>query len=363
MFLRRIVVDGFKSIRSADLELSPINVLIGANGVGKSNFISLFKILNRMVAQDFQEAVAVSGGADSLLFLGEKNTEKIGLRLFFGQNEYRAIWVPTSADNLIFKSEICAFAGEGYRSPYTETLGTGHKESKLAEASASSKVVEHVFESLKSWRVYHFHDTSDAAKVKKVGSLNDNMTLRSDAANLASYLNHLKSNYPKNYFLIRDAVALVAPFFKDFLLRPMPENEEKIRLEWYQKGAEEPFLAHHFSDGTLRFVCLATALLQPIKPKVILIDEPELGLHPYAISILASLVKSAASSDCQVIISTQSVSLLNHFEVKDVVVAERSEHASKFMRLETTDLREWLGEFSLGEMWERNVFGGRPTRE
>jgi predicted ATPase len=241
----------------------------------------------------------------------------------------------------------------------------GHKESRMSENAQSlpDEMQSEVLDSLKSWKVYHFHDTSQSAPVKKPRDINDNIYLRQDAGNLAAFLFLLKNTKNEYYVAIRDTIRLVAPFFDDFLLRPNPENENMIRLEWREKGSDFPFQAYHLSDGTLRFICLATLLLQPEMPSTILIDEPELGLHPYAIVILASLMKSA-SKRTQLIVSTQSVSLVNQFEAEDLLVVERNERDHKYEtvigRVDSEKLSAWLEEYALGELWEKNVLGGRP---
>jgi predicted ATPase len=220
-----------------------------------------------------------------------------------------------------------------------------------------------VLDSLKSWKIYHFHDTSVSAPVKKARDINDNIYFRPDASNLAAFLYLLKETRNEYYEAIRDTIRLVTPFFDDFLLKPNRENENMIKLEWREKGSDFPFQAYHLSDGTLRFICLATLLLQPELPSTILIDEPELGLHPYAIVILASLMQSAAERT-QLIVSTQSVSLVNQFDAEDLLVVERREHDHKYEtvigRVDSEKLDAWLEEYALGELWEKNVLGGRP---
>jgi energy-coupling factor transporter ATP-binding protein EcfA2 len=175
---------------------------------------------------------------------------------------------------------------------------------------------------------------------------------------------------------------LVAPFFGDFVFRYF--LPDKARIEWTERGnIDTPYSAHALSDGTLRFICLATLLLQPIEllPDTVLIDEPELGLHPYAINILANMIKRVAEEK-QLIISTQSVELLNEFEPADVIVVEREpnvsnlppysvpfvpglaqeEYGSIFKRLDTEQLKNWLEDYALGELWKSNVLGGGPLR-
>jgi predicted ATPase len=365
MTLKNIAIEGYKSIKSLDLDLNSLNVLIGANGSGKTNFISIFKFLNQLTEENLNLHVKKSGGADSFLYYGQKNSNHLEITLNFGQNLYKCSLIPTVSDSFLFENENVAFHNkEKYLQPYWLTLGTGHQEtllkSKLLDVS-EMRIAKYVLDFLKSWRVYHFHDTSDTAPMKRQGDLNDNIYLRPDAGNLAAYLYRLQKKNPNHYQKIRDTIQLVAPFFDDFILRPMPENENKIQLEWHEKGSDYPFLAYHLSDGTLRFICLTTLLLQPHLPSTILIDEPELGLHPYAINILASLIKSA-STRTQLIISTQSVPLVNQFNLEDLLVVNRKNQATVIERLKPEEFESWLVDYSVGELWEKNVIGGRPSR-
>jgi predicted ATPase len=366
--LNQIKVKGYKSIRDLDLTLTNLNILIGANGAGKSNFVSLFKLLNNIVEGNLQRYVMQEGGSESLLYYGQKFTDSIRVCLKFNKQEnyynaYQCILVPTIEDKLVFEDEKCFFHDISYPDPYEEWIGTGHKESNLGEPSKHLKVASYVYYNLKNWKVYHFHDTSDTAKVKRMGSINDNLYLRPDASNLAAFLYLLKNTRAEYYLAIRDTIRLANPFFDDFILRPIPGNEDLIRLEWHERGSDYPFLAHHISDGTLRFMCLATLLLQPTLPSTILVDEPELGLHPYAIVVLASLIKSA-SKKTQIIISTQSVSLVNQFDAENLLVVERNENngmdETTISSVDPQRLSSWLEEYSLGELWEKNVLGGRP---
>jgi predicted ATPase len=362
MALTYIEVEGFKSIRELKLDLRPLNILIGSNGSGKSNFISLFKLLNQAVEQQFQRSVRQAGGANALLRYGRKTTGQIKVFLMFERNGYKCVWMPTNDDTLIFTEETGYFQGAGYAKPFVEGYSVALQESVLPKMAAErGRISAYVLAMLKSWKVYHFHDTSDSAPVKATGDLNDNLYFRSDAANLAAFLFSLQKAYPDNYNSIRDTVRMVAPFFDDFILRPVPENQTKIRLEWKERESDFPFLAHHLSDGTLRFTCLATLLMQPHLPSTILIDEPELGLHPYAITVLASLMQSAATRT-QVIATTQSISLLNEFSPEDLIVVNRRDGQSTFERVDRDSLTEWLKAYNLGDLWEKNVLGGRPSR-
>jgi predicted ATPase len=361
--LDKIQVKGFKSIRGMDLELRPLNVLIGANGAGKTNFVSLFKLLNQMVEGSLQVFVARSGGADALLYFGQKNTNEISIELGFGRNGYSCRLIPSANDTLIFAEESCWGQELGYSRPFNVDLGKGHKESKLEEEAIVRRghIAKYVLGGLKSWKVYHFHDTSDSAKIKQTGDIGDNSALRPDASNLAAFLYLLRETATQYYSLIVETVRLAAPFFDDFNLRPEPLNRDKMKLEWRETGSDAYFNAHALSDGTMRFICLATLLLQPTLPSTILIDEPELGLHPYAITLLASMLRSAATKT-QVIISTQSVPLVNQFSPEDIIVVDRENGQSVFRHLETQAIETWLEEYGLGDLWEKNILGGRPQR-
>lgn len=358
-------ISGFKSIRDLqDFRMLNLNVLIGANGAGKSNFISLFRLLSEMVEQQLQVYVQQQGGPDALLHYGRENTEQLHAEFHFGLNSYDFDLIPTSDNRLLFKKETSRFKGVYYNTtPHPAILGTGHSESKLKEAK--DQYSPYVRDSVSNWRVYHFHDTSEKAKVKQRHPSNDNLCLKVDAANLAAYIRKIYDENPDAYQRILSTIRLVAPFFGDFVHRPGKHENyppESLELEWTQKGKRDtPLRAHILSDGTLRFISLATLLLQPIEwvPHTVLIDEPELGLHPYAISVLVTMLQQV-SEQRQLIISTQSVELVNELEPKDVIVVDQENGASKFRRFGQEELSGWLEEYALGELWKRNILGGRP---
>jgi predicted ATPase len=361
--LKSLTVRGYKSIRNLEeFELRNLNVLIGANGAGKSNFINLFRMMAAVADGNLHLFVQKQGGPDALLHKGRKHTLEMELQFHFSHRSWKAyqiVLIPTLDNRLIFKSELLGgFDAEPASS--SDRLETNYEDLEIWEGN--SKFIEHARPILQKWRVYHFHDTSDTATVKQIHASNDNLRLKPDAANLAPYLAYLKSGFPDAYRRIVDTIRLAAPFFGDFVVRdPLPGH---VELEWTERGdPDTPYRAHVLSDGTLRFICLTTLLLQPsaLLPDTVLIDEPELGLHPYAISLLADMLKEVAETK-QVIVSTQSVELLNYFEPEDVVVVDRENDASTFKRLDAGELSDWLEDYSLGELWKRNIFGGRPAR-
>lgn len=359
MSLSRIVLQGFKSIRDCNLAVHNLNVLIGANGAGKSNFIVFFKMIREILAGNLQRYISKNGGPDAALHFGRKVTKQISAELYFGNSGYKFILEPTNDNRMMFAKECLWWNGQG---DWDEKAG--HFESVFdTNIGSSPSIYKYTIPEMKQWLVYHFHDTGDNSPIKQRHGINDNLYLREDASNLAAFLYLLKNNYPTEYQRIIKTIRLAAPFFKDFVLRPQPDNKEQIELEWTECHSDIPFKAHLFSDGTLRFICLATVLLQPdeLRPGSILIDEPELGLHPAAIHILSALLRSVSQS-CQIILSTQSTDMLNEFEAEDIIVADRDKGGTNLHRLAPEALADWLDEYSIGELWHKNLLGGRPAR-
>ncbi|MFE0026886.1 AAA family ATPase [Amycolatopsis sp. NPDC059021] len=351
--LTSIEIEGFTSIRSARVELSDLNVLVGANGAGKSNFIRAFELLGRMAERKLGLFVGVNGGANMLLnHAGDP--PRIRILLDATNSGYEATLVPTVEDAFVFESEGLRRDTADSEASNSTPGASGYPESQLHEPRA--------IELLQGCRVFHFHDTSFDAPVKTRTSTADNVSLRSDAGNLAAVLLALRTGEDRAakvaYRRIVGAIRLVAPFFDDFVLQP-EGGTEYIRIRWQQQGSDAVFSANQMSDGTLRFVCLATLLLQPKLPGLVVLDEPELGLHPYAIVQLADMLRQAAARS-QVLIATQSVTLMNQFTASDLVVVERENGNSVFTRPEPAALRNWLDEYSLGELWEKNLIGGQP---
>lgn len=356
--LSRIRIEGFKSIRECDIDLGPLNILIGPNGAGKSNFLEMFRMIRGLMEGNLQLHVSRQGGPDAMLHHGRKVTGEIRAEFYFGDMGYKVALGPTVDNRMVFSREMfwCGSRGD-------LEIGSGHFETKVEGRRDLGPLYDHVVPPIQRWRLYHFHDTGDSSPVKQRHGINDNLSLRSDARNLAAFLYLLQNRHASHYLRIVKTIRLVAPFFDDFVLRPQPDGRDWIELEWRERGDEAPYKAHLLSDGTLRFICLATILLQPedYLPETVLIDEPELGLHPYATRLLAGLLRSL-SLRRQVIVSTQSTDLLNEFEPNDVVVTDRQDGCSTFRRLDARELSDWLEEYSLGELWQKNLLGGRPSR-
>jgi predicted ATPase len=341
---------GWKSIRDATIDLRPLNVLIGANGAGKSNLVSFFKLINEMRKGRFQVYVGTAGGAEALLHYGSKHTAAIEAEFRFstdlGPTAYSFRLVPAAVNSLLFAEEKLNYS----KVPLVTESSRAHQESNLD-----------LLDDLTRCQVFHFHDTSLLGPMRRDCPIDANRYLYSDAANLPAMLYLYRERYPTTYRRIVAAVKAVAPFFEDFVLEPLRLNPRNIALHWRAKGAEYEFGPHQLSDGTLRAIALFTLLLQPEEDllELIVLDEPELGLHPAALSVLADLLKQTAQHS-QLLIATQSAALLDHFEPEDIITVNLRDGVSTFERLDSDRLKDWLEEYTLSALWERNVIGGGP---
>jgi predicted ATPase len=370
LILQRLTLSGFKTVRQLDgLELGMMNLLIGPNGAGKSNLISFFRMLNRMLTPpgDLQLFVAKVGGASTLLYAGSSITQEIEGNLVFAAEpelrEYHFRLSYAAQDTVIFAHEQITRRHE-YPVGWNEShhfLGSGHRESNLVYAESKvdlRSLTDDIRAFLSNCLVYQFHNTSETARIRQRWSVTDNRALKEDGANLAPFLLRLRKQHPAHYQRITSTLRQIAPYFADFVLEP---EGDSILLRWREIGNDILFGPHQASDGTLRAMALVALLMQPTveMPSVIILDEPELGLHPRAIAVLAGLLQSTALHR-QVIVATQSPVLLDHFEPEQVIVVEREGSESVFRRLDRYKLEAWLEEYTLSDLWDKNVLGGRP---
>lgn len=349
-----IDIKGYKSIKDLHLELKPINVLIGANGAGKSNFISFFNFLKTAYDGELKSYVA-GRGIDTILHNGRKVTQKLSSKLSFGEGR--------NSYEFKLKVENRTFVVQ------SEKLGYNGKDLDIAEFSTELKVRTHswyrasyISSYLYNLKVYHFHDTGVNSPFNGDCNVIDNRILQNKGGNLAAFLYRLQNENLAVYNRIVKIIQSVAPYFKDFELAP---NGDKIFLAWRDRFSENLYGASDFSDGTIRFIALVTLFLQPNPPAVIIIDEPELGLHPFAINKLAGLVRSFARQEGkQVILSTQSVELVNNFSAEDVITVDNKNGQSEFNRLKESELSEWLkNDYMIGDMWRQNILSkGFPNK-
>jgi predicted ATPase len=364
--LKKIQIKGYRSIKDIALELRSLNVLIGPNGAGKTNSVSFFKMLNEMMGSRLQQYIATSGRGQSLLYFGPKVTPQLEGQLEFeadnGTDWYIVRLFHAAGDTLVFAEETLKFLQTGYANPKVVSLGAGHLETRIGEeANRGEQTAKVIRRLLNQCRVYHFHDTSPTARVRQFSYINDNRWLMPDAGNLASMLYAYRERAGIVYRRIISTIRKIMPEFEDFDLAPSRLNPNDIMLNWRKRGHDYLFGPHQISDGSLRAMAICTLFLQPEDdlPDVIILDEPELGLHPHALEIIAGLIR-AASSRTQVIAATQSQTFLNYFEPSEIITVEAHEGQSVFRRLEADQLKDWLEDYSIGDLWQRNVLGGGP---
>ncbi len=355
--IQTLTVHGYKSIRSIDrLELRDLNIIIGANGAGKSNFVSLFQFIGRLARDELDDTVVSLGGLDKILYFGPRMTPQLGVYFRSDTNVYTANLIPTPDGTLMFRNQKLFAGGETSPSlPAVDSMLEARKQSP----EAPDRIRPLIYNMLSDWRVYHFHDTSTFAPLRRSSSLTEPEQLAADGGNLPAFLYFLQEKHPATFGMLLDTVRLIAPFLGTFVLRPEALNKDLIRLRWRHVGRDELFDVSDLSDGTLRFIALAALLLQPEPPSTIVLDEPELGLHPAAIGLLAALMHQAAPN-VQIIAATQSPTLVNHFGWEDFIVVDRLADASRFRRLTEDEVRPWMEDFAMGEIWEKNIVGGRP---
>ena len=372
--LKSIRIRGFRSLADVEFsDLGPASVLIGANGSGKSNFVRFFEMLSWMLrSRRLGEFVERYGGADDQLFAGSRETPamqaEISLETAHGRNDYRFTLARAHPDRLIFTEEAFRFSRKDLptEAPWTHLGEDGHREAQIVEAALSPQPPEvnqttarTIVHLLRNCAAYQFHDTSDTSSLKSSWETEDNNTLRSDGANLAAVLYRLEHEDHQRFELICRHIGRVLPVFDRF---DIESSYGKVQLRWKAKGSDKTFGAHLTSDGSLRFFALVTLLNLPreMLPDIVLLDEPELGLHPAAIALIGDMIK-ALSLDVQVIAATQSPLLVDVFGLEEIVVLEAKDGRTNFRRLAANDYLHWLDEdFSPGELWQKNLIGGRP---
>lgn len=364
--LDAVTVKGFKTIKALDaFEPGRLTALIGANGAGKSNFISFFRMLSWALSgpDNLPLHVGQQGGASALLHDGQETTREIEAKLTMsneaGKNQYAFRLFYAAGDTLVFAEEQYRFVRGAYETPgHWIGTGAGHTSPQLLARASDDVTARVIRDILNKIIVYQFHNTSYTARMRSKWPVEDSRWLKEDAANIAPVLMRLRESDAPCYERIVATMRLVLPFFADFDLEPV---FDMVSLSWRERNSDRVFGAAQASDGMLRATALVTLLLQPRVdlPDVLILDEPELGLHPFAINVVGDLIQGV-SQTVQVMVATQSTLLIDCFQPQDIVVVEREGRASSFRRLAPEPLTEWLKEYSISELWEKNVLGGRP---
>ena len=358
--INNITIHGYKSIKELDsLELRPVNLLVGYNGAGKSNFISFLKMLKAQFKGQLQRYIRMNDSSmEQIVHKGTAITPETGGKLDFGDCSYAFSLAAMEDGGAFFEKELFETA-EG-RCEYNGGMESRFVQDKTVDFSNLADIRKQIVQ----WGIYHLNDTSLTASVKKECVLAPDIHIADDFSNLASWLYYLKENTPHAYDRIKFNVSLAFPEFDEFHLQPTTTSNgtEYIRLFWKQKDCDAIFSPNQLSDGTLRFICLCAVLMQPSLPPLIVVDEPELGLHPGAIELMAALLQSASASS-QIIVATQSPLLIDQFAFDDLLVIRRNKDESRFERLDEKDYLLWLENYTIGELWTKNVIEGGPVHE
>ena len=354
--MEKIEIKGYKSIKDLSLALNPVNILIGANGSGKSNFLSFFRFLKQIYNQNLREYIALKG-ADSFLHKGEKVTEAISSKLQFRDTIFYSFKLKKGENGFVFVNEGVWRNREPFFQENEDITNFGPESELRASTLPDVYNVGQFFEQL---AIYHFHDTGENSPFNKESNIeNDKYFLYEKGENLTAFLYNIQKENRAVYNLILKTIQSIAPFFLDFFFRP--ESNGNLKLRWQSKYSSTVYGVNDLSDGTIRFIALVVLFLQPTLPQTIVIDEPELGLHPMAVAKLAGLVKSAAAKGCQVIMATQSTDLISHFEPEDIVTVDQVNGESVFERLDSGKLKDWLDDYSVDDLWKRNIITtGQP---
>lgn len=371
--IERVHVRGFRSLADVELtDLPQAAVLIGANGAGKSSLIRFFEMLSWMLkSRRLGEFVERHGRADDQLHGGNRVTPRLeaelALRTEAGRNDYRFALAYAHPDRFFFSEESFRFSRDD---ELTEAgwqhLGAGHREAEIVRAAHSdaypgvnvttARVIVHL---LRDCSVFQFHDTSDESNFKRAWDVGENNYIRSHGGNLAAVLLRLEREDLDRYELICEQIGRILPGFDRFELE---ERSGSVLLRWKAQGTDKTFGAHLTSDGSLRFFALVTLLNLPAEmlPSVLLLDEPELGLHPAAITLVGGMIRSL-SEERQIVVATQSPLLVDAFDLDEIFVLELGGGRTEARKLSSGDYQVWLDEnFTPGELWQKNLLGGRP---
>lgn len=373
--IERIKIHGFKSLKEIDFEMRPLNVLIGPNNGGKTNFLEFLEFLSEAAHEELQDAIARRGGFFSLLYAGYGDSKKAEISCevdFLILSEKVSYKVALSPDFLATKVMGEWFQGQnlwGKRTFITprqallkELLEEPEQKKRLKNgeliiAQDPKESHEYLLRNyLRSLAIYEF-STAKNSPLRREQSLKAGIRISPDGDNLASVLHNMKERgeYRDAYNEIIKTLRVAFPTFKD-LHFPCEVSEGKIALRW-EGEFKRDFSSAVLSDGVLKFLCLTTLLLSPDPPDLICIDEPEIGLHPQLISLVAELL-IAASERIQLIVATHSPQLIERLRPEDVVV-EKKDGATELRRLPPEELKSWLKDFTLSELWLTGVTGGR----
>lgn len=386
--IKSIKFKNFFSFQRQKINLQGLNVFVGINGVGKSNFIKSLQVLKAVIVENALPDLIINqwGGVDAIHFLGRKGGPiEIEYELdpvVLSQYGYRfqeAVYYNirfskvASSENYVISERFFTQTGFFYmemeRGNGFVREGVSNQMEKVqytldrANESVLTQLVDKnsyiqiyaLREAIKDIAIYNYFDTTITSPIRKPAPATSSIRLFSDGSNLPKLLNNIKINHKSSIQRIRESLNSINPNFVDFDFNPMGSGLEMLLEE---KGLEKSVHVTHISDGTLRYLCLLSILHNPNRGKLICIDEPEVGLHPDMVTELMSAIQETAE-DTQYIISTHSELLLNQLPVENVIVFEKDENNATIVN-EFTDTAfvEWASQYSTGRLWRNGDLGG-----
>lgn len=369
--IESVQIEGFRSLREVTFRPNPgVTVLVGPNGAGKSNLLHFFHLLRSMVPlQRLGRFVAFEGGANDQLFHGRHRTPEmkgeISIRTGAGRNEYAFTLNRGRRDQFFFAEERYRFSHpEDGADVEWRHLGSGHDETRLLEAAQPSEDARHrgaartITDFLQAVTSYQFQDTSKNSPFTNRCHVTDSFRLWPNGGNLAAVLYRMQREDERRYEELCGQIGWIFPVFERFAIE---EENEYVILRWRARNSDQIIGAHLTSDGALRFFALMALLILPSTqlPNVILLDEPELGLHPEAIALVAGMIRSLAT-ERQIVIATQSPLLVDEFGLEDLRVLDLKDGETVMKSVNPDEYRVWLDDYGAGGLWMTNLLGGNP---
>ena len=387
-YFERIHVQGFRRLHDVDLKLRPLNVLIGANGCGKTSLLDVFTLLSASASGELKATLGEYGGLDpNLTALSSIPGEKAPFMRFeldrtsddFPVVKYAISLKARGTAYHIPEERLTQHIDESKPEPMKHIESThgrvryfdpGEKGLKAPEwehdptESALSQVLkmyqqpERFRQVLGSSTHYHVLDVGVRAPVRLPQKMQEASLPGQDGEDLLPCLYWMREAAPERFEVIEDTLRVAFPAFERLNFPPVASG--MLAMSWKETTSKSPFFAHQLSEGTLRFLWLVTLLYSPGLTEVTLIDEPEVSLHPELLSILADCMRDAARRT-QLIVATHADRLVRFLKPEEVVTFDvEEEGASTATRAEDLDLDAWLKEYTLDQVWQHGRMGGRP---
>ncbi len=388
-FFERIRVQGFRRLHDIDLPLKRLNVVIGANGCGKTSLLDVFSLLAASAAGALSETISDLSGVDAILsnLIAAKGDKARFMALELAMTvpnhnplEYRLALASRGigyeiTDETLTQARdrkpqpfkhIDSHHGQvryydpqpGKRGLVKPTWDYNDKETALSQVPKMFREPEEFRKRLASSTHYHVLDVGRRAPVRLPQQMKDAKLPGHDGEDLISCLYTLRETDPDRFNAIEAALQAGFPSFERLNFPPVATGV--LSMTWKDKSSNTTFAMHQLSEGSLRFLWLATLLQSPELPAVTMIDEPEVSLHPELLSLLADLLREA-SDRTQILVATHADRLVRFLEPGEVLTVNVSEQgAAGFQWADQLDLASWLDEYTLDEVWRMGRMGARP---